>query len=439
MRQVVAFTLAIILLSCANEKQPETDASFDRIQGMLLGSAIADALAGPHEGRRTEISQQFLHEGGWIDSMSSYNNWFQTHWNVYKENAPPGTVTDDTRLRLFIVESMIAWAQESSGHSPMTREYLAEQVFDRYRTAQKSFETAEPPNRTESFLDMWFWWESAKCATSVNIPVQEPLVTPRFNRIKITDEDGYHTGHWELVPAIIDTVNSDMSLNFHDGSYHEGKYGAMGQITLLPLAAYFPGNPEAAFQYGIEMDFFDIGIAPLFPAIYMAIISDGLAGNTWEKVSNDVLQKGIRGYTGYAGELNAAYLDSLIDASLSVSSQYKNRSDYPSRKNYIDFVTELHTSFALGNVWHMCTCEEMLTVPLAMVDYSIDLGLNSAIEMGVNYGRDNDTVASFVASIVGAFVGRDHLNTEWITKVNEANPQYEIVELSKMIFLITSK
>ena len=79
MRQVVAFTLAIILLSCANEKQPETDASFDRIQGMLLGSAIADALAGPHEGRRTEISQQFLHEGGWIDSMSSYNNWFQTH------------------------------------------------------------------------------------------------------------------------------------------------------------------------------------------------------------------------------------------------------------------------------------------------------------------------------------------------------------------------
>ncbi len=435
----LGLSLIFILSGCALNEQIMTEKPIDRIQGMMMGSAVADALAGPHEGRRTEVSQKFINEGGWIDTMSSYNNWFQTHWNVYQEHAQPGTVTDDTRLRMFIGESMIAWARDSSETAPMTREYLAQSIFNRYRSTQQSFQISDSSNRTESFLDMWFWWESAKCATSVFVPLQKPLLSPEFNRVKLTDEYGSHTGYWELVPATVDTITSDISLDFHDGSYHDGKYGAMGQITLLPFAAYFPGNPQQAFHYGIEMDLFDIGIGPLFPAIYMAIIADGLGVSSWDEVRNNLLQNGIRKFTGYAGELNAEYVDSLIDVSLSISSEYKEREDYPSRENYINFVTELHTRFAIGNVWHMCTCEEMLAAPLAIVDYALSQGLSTSIEMGVNYGRDNDTVASFVASIVGAFIGVDDLNQHWIATIVKANPQYDFIASSTQLSKIASK
>lgn len=60
------------------------------------------------------------------------------------------------------------------------------------------------------------------------------------------------------------------------------------------------------------------------------------------------------------------------------------------------------------------TCEEMLSVPLAIADYSMELGLQAAVESGVNYGRDNDTVASFAETLVGAYRGMDDLRLEWI-------------------------
>ena len=48
----------------------------DRITAMLLASAIADAMAGPFEGRRTTDSQKFLADGGWIDQFESYTHTF---------------------------------------------------------------------------------------------------------------------------------------------------------------------------------------------------------------------------------------------------------------------------------------------------------------------------------------------------------------------------
>ena len=87
----------------------------------------------------------------------------------------------------------------------------------------------------------------------------------------------------------------------------------------------------------------------------------------------------------------------------------------------------------MGTDYDMCTCEEMLTVSLAIADYSMGLGLQTAVEYGVNYGRDNDTVASFVGSLVGAFRGIDDLNPEWIYLVKTQNPSVDIEGLAEKL------
>lgn len=74
----------------------------------------------------------------------------------------------------------------------------------------------------------------------------------------------------------------------------------------------------------------------------------------------------------------------------------------------------------------------MLFVPVALVEYAGG-NLNFAIELGVNYGRDNDTAASIAAAIAGAGYGGEHLNTAWSKIIGNANPQIDIKELAEKL------
>lgn len=96
----------------------------NRIYGMLMASAIADAVAGPVEGRSTRVTQDFLKGGNWIDYFSPYTPWFQHHWNVYQRYALPGTCTDDTRLRLMMSQFII-----DNAKSRLTKLQLAKNIF----------------------------------------------------------------------------------------------------------------------------------------------------------------------------------------------------------------------------------------------------------------------------------------------------------------------
>lgn len=428
--------ILVLLLAACNKTEPlDTDGLNDRIYGMLMGSAVADALAGPHEGRSTEDSKAFLEEGGWINSFDTpYNRWYQSHWNVYEQGAYPGTYTDDSRLRLFVSQSMVA----NSGVEPMSKEYFVGHIFQNYQRSSIQFMDANKDVLKERFLEMWFWWELTKLATSVTLP-EEPLLSPSMERNDLLNEQGERTGYWELVKTESGPIDSVLKFSWHDGSYATGKEWPIGQIALLPLAAYFPGDAEGAFEYVLDIDFLDIGNAPLYPAFMAALIADGLASKDWKTVKSELIADGLKRYSVYAEDYQLEMLESQVQQSLALSSAFQEASNYPSRENYISFVNALHQAFAVGTDYDMCTCEEMLTVSLAIADYSMSLGLQKAVEYGVNYGRDNDTVASFVATLVGAYRGIDDLNPEWIHLVKTQNPSVDIKQLSeKLSHLSTS-
>lgn len=274
-----------LALSCSPTAEYKSENLHDRLFGMFMGSAVADAMAGPHEGRSTERSQEFLEKGGWIDAFDTpYSRWYQSHWNVYEQGASPGTYTDDTRLRMFVAESMIGFGNSDR----LDKHYLAKCIFENYSTARTRFVDSDKDVLKERFLEMWFWWELTKLATSVYIP-EPALFSPPSEREELLDEKGERTGYWKINKREPFVVGSNLKLGWHDGSYREGKEWPMGQITLLPLAAYFLGDPKSAFEYVVDVDFCDIGNAPLYPAFMAALIADGFGGREWGEVREVLL------------------------------------------------------------------------------------------------------------------------------------------------------
>ena len=419
----------------------------ERVSGMLWCSAIADALGGPFEGRKTVVSQKFLEEGHWISELKPYNRWFQNYWNVYPREAVAGTYTDDNRMRLLIAQSMIVQYQQHP-EQLLSQTDLASVLFDQYRDARKEYEKLEglwqsataaekeslKEPRKEKFLHTWFSWELAKTATSVFIPENPPLLSPGHQYTKILNSEGAHIGEWDMTPVPTFTVTADIKSSYHFDCYARGEEMPLGQIALLPLAAYFPGDPAAAFQYALEINFLDIAGAPLYPAVMIAILADVLGGTDWDIIREQLQEPKLIEYVQYSGSLNLRRIQSSIHRALTIGSQFQDLRREFSIDRYIQFVKTLHGQFADGEDM-MCHVDEMLGVTIALVDISPP-DINLALEMAVNYGRDNDTVGSMVGCFLGAQLGDTQLKPGWRTAVELANLEFDIqtqaMGLSKM-------
>jgi len=417
----------------------------DKINGLLFASAIADAMAGPHEGRSTKETRRFLQSDGWINHFAPYTPWFQHHWNVYQAHAPAGTYTDDSRMRLSFTNFMLDYAQ--SGHKgTMTREYLAKKIFEQYGRALKNFHdidrkyqnaTAQEEKRAlderrkERFLHIYFSWELVKTATSVYIPQNPALYSPSYQRINDLEGHDDYSPEWHLQPVSSEEISVNKKDQFHHGSYARGQEMPLGLIHLLPAAFYFPGQPQQAFRYILRIDFFDIGNAPYYPAVACALLAEILAGNSWTKISNELLEHGLEYYTGKRKNKTLDRIESGLKRAIITSRKFRSETSELSRKDAIPFLCALHDEFGTDDI-NLCTVDEMLFVPIALLDYAND-DINFLIELGVNYGRDNDTVASIAALFGGALSGASALKTEWMKTVQQANPMYDIGALSNKI------
>lgn len=428
----------IIIFSSASGKNKmknnlKTELSINlatRIEGMLIASAIADAMAGPHEGRRTNVSRKFLEDGGWIEHLQPYTPPFQHHWNVYSRTAPAGTFTDDNRLRLMICNAMIENEKKNPG-SRVTRNFLARYVFSQYQKAFLAFQDfwrqCEATSDTtikleleqrckESFLHLWFLWEAAKTATEVFIPDHPPIFSPPAIRIAASE---WTEKEWQLANVASQPIDRNIKASYNQDCYARGEEMPFGLIALLPFAIYFPGDPVSAFHYILEVDFFDIGDADLYPAVICAVLADLLGEASWQNVMQKIQDRGLEKYVASTGRKGLQRIQRDINTALSISHEFKNNFEPYRRQNYIQFVKRLHENFAVGEVM-MCTVDEMFSVTLAIMNYA-PKDLRQIIEMGVNYGRDNDTVASIVACYGGAALGKKTIPIEWRKIVEHAN------------------
>lgn len=406
----------------------------DRIESMLMASAVADALAGPHEGRPTQVTQRLLHEGCWQNTMDGYSKWYQSHWNVYQRQAIPGTVTDDTRLRTFITDAMIHSYKDQQGK--LTKEYLAQFIYKRYRRATEIFEAAVVKWKQteeasdiellkERFLHQSFMWELVKVSTEVMLPGDEPpLLSPAFKRSEILTIKGQRSGEWKLEAVEPFAVRENIKTRFNDDSYERLEEWPIGLIALPPMAIYFPGSPAEAFQYIMEFDFFDIPDAHLYAAVFTAILADLLNGKPWPEMRSTLWANGLAAYFNCPPTERLSVMERNVADALAISEQFMPESNQIDRDRYTVFVETLHERFADGEVM-MCRVDEMLPVTMAMIDYCTNLDLNNSLECAVNYGRDNDTLASLVGLLAGAQLDQKSIKEDWMQAITNANTNSE--------------
>ncbi len=429
--------VCLLLLPAEGYAEDFVNSTYEnRVTGMLYGSIIGDALAGPHEGRTSIESQRFLESGGWIAEFSEYSKWFQHYWNVYPRNARPGTYTDDNRLRLAVARAMILQEREFPGET-LNQKRLAQSIFNRYADAQQEFQRSTSQLNTvqnsedqekfkriqkERFLDCWFWWELSKTATAVFIPENGNLRSPNFKYRKLLDDQGFHTGEWELEPKEAEVVRGNIKSSYHFDSYARGEEMPLGEIALLPLAAYFPGAPAAAFRFFLDINFLDIASAPYYAAFLGAVLADLLGGTEWSEIRNRLEQQGIRNYVEYQGKQSLEPLELILERVFKITEKYRFQTC--SRKYYKLLIRELHDEFARGEEM-MCHIDEMLAASIALLDSAPD-DVNEALLRAVNYGRDNDTVASITGCFLGAVHGADAFNQDWKNIVQTANPSVDI-------------
>jgi ADP-ribosylglycohydrolase len=399
-----------------------------------MASAVADAMAGPHEGRTTAASEQFLNRGGWINQFDPYTIYHQHHWNVFPRHGSPGLYTDDSRLRLLLCQAMIE-NNETKIAARITKKELAGFIFNHYHSTRESFflslKTAGTAGKKhglhsdesikESFLNLWFLWEICKLASEVYIPETPKIISPGYERV----DRNQQAGDWRIRAVTPKYITSSIKNSYNDNSYHRGEEMPIGLIMLLPVAFYFPGQPAKAFSYVLEIDFLDIKKANLYAALMVAIIADLLAGTVWREIKERISNENLIAYVNHSSDERLHQIQSNINLAFEISSNFRRTSDPYERNNYIEFIKTLHTHFACGEIM-MCTVDEMLTVPLALLDYAPIDNLRQVIELSINYGRDNDTVASLTAGLAGAASGPQSLPGNWQNTVQKANNQFDM-------------
>jgi len=180
------------------------------------------------------------------------------------------------------------------------------------------------------------------------------------------------------------------------------------------------------------MDFFDIGRAPLYTAFLTSLLSGLLGGIPWSILVEGIMKKGIANYFEIDHNKGVGHLVDCVTAALDVSNHFRMKKYFSWQKKYIDFIKILHNKFAVGEI-HMCTIDEMLAVTMALMDFGQDLSLQEVVELSVNYGRDNDTVASFCAGLKGDQVGIDNISIQWQNLIQKANPEIDITKTASQL------
>ena len=213
----------------------------DRLRGLLTGTLVGDALGGPAEFRyppqrsaialdTAALTPARIGRLGAALALLPYPGERQA-FGAWRDAAPAGTVTDDSRLKLIYANSL-----DRRGRSSERR--MARALLD--------FPTAVAP-AFDSLAAAWL----AECVPSAlwtlgrrNDPRAEPV-----------------DALWAGVPT------------------------NLGQMAFLPAAALHPAAPEAAYRAAWVADYFDQGQARDLHAATVAALSHALADTaTWAGV-----------------------------------------------------------------------------------------------------------------------------------------------------------
>ncbi len=353
----------------------------ERVRGLVFGSAIGDALGGPIEFQPRERVQQLEHPpkvwqaGEKLDPSAraaaaarlrlrpygplrpdteSYGQW--------NRDSPPGTITDDTRHKLVLLHALHD-AEDRVGW-PVTVRVLARAYLEWPETKA----VLGQPGYEALAKDWLEEWQFAARWVLGERDLKRALPPERM---------------WQSLPTVC------------------------GQMTLLPLAAIYAGQPEGAYRAAYKLGFFDNGfgkdlnaavVAGLSVALTTSIPVDG-ARSAFEAIfaamrRTDPFRFGKIRWSERA-------VDRWLDLALRLA---RSAQGEPAR-----LFDALEREFAQSTKWEAQVAFVVAISCLEIADYDP----LAALQLSLEWGHDSDSYAQLVGAFAGAVHGVSILRTEW--------------------------
>ncbi|TXE13544.1 ADP-ribosylglycohydrolase family protein [Algoriphagus aquimarinus] len=349
----------------------------DKILGMLVGSAIGDAMGAPTEmWSREAISLEY----GFVESLDSMVREVSPE-GIWIANLPAGGTTDDTRWKVLTSNYLLTQKRDELNAKDFAKQILSR--YESYTGEFKDIKSTDPEPFEAVTLKMGWLQEWAK--------VSQPFI------------DNNLIGYADSL-----------------GKFYGGEMVCAGLLYSPTLGSFFPGNPEKAYAEAYKLSFYDLGYAKDISALSAAMTAAGMKqGATKEDLLASLrldpehyFESRLVGRTAHNILKNALWISDEAAKQDSLGNQL-----HPDSKALQFAFAQLDgrlqdMPFHAGEIW--------LQTLTAMI-YS-DFNFMGTLTFLVNYGRDNDTTAAVAGGILGAYYGFENLpklEREKVLRVNK--------------------
>jgi ADP-ribosylglycohydrolase len=395
----IGLSLALIL-GCQSKTTEESNVSstgstdkrrmsdevyYNKVLGMLIGSAIGDAMGAPTEmwsRKNIQLEYGFVTElDRMVRSPSAEGTW--------KYNLPAGGTTDDTRWKKLFVKYAL---QESWPN--LKAERFATHIVETYKSDIKTLTSTEglkPGPYEENLMKMAWLQEWA-------------MVADAYTKNNMTD--------------YADALSK----------FYGGEMTCAGMLYSPIIGACLPGDPLTAYQSAYNLSFFDNGYARDITALVAAMVSQAFDANS-DPSSIVKVVRTIDPKEYFKSRLvgRSAYRFYQIANSIVSESKQLTLTDrikdfkIPREWQPMDSLAYLQLTHAFtlldkNNQDMPFHSAEIYLIAITAMMYS-DYDFEKSMQFIINYGRDNDTVAAVAGAILGAYWGADHLPEKKVKQV----------------------
>lgn len=354
----------------------------DKILGLLVGSAIGDALGAPSEMWPHQLIRQRF--GNEIDLR--VNELPTSPEGAWYENAPPGTTTDDTRWKQLVIDFLTTDPDHAADPSPYD--------FAHYILAvqQQHLKDADaiPPDDTDA--------------------------------LKLNEMKRLWLEEWATVSQAYITRDTDTFTHALD-KFYGGDLACAGLLYSPVLGLLYPGDADTAYTSTYALSLFDLGYARDISALAAAMVAEAMKPQASPSSILDVLSNvDPMGYSAcrIIGRVSRTIYEearSIVDQ-ICIQAENNQRSEAEQRAEVyglLDERTQQH-AFHAGEI-HLVNLTGLLYA---------DFDFEKAMRFVVNYGRDNDTTAAVTGAILGAYHGIHKLPSHWVACVIKRNRELGI-------------
>ena len=425
--------------------QPDADRAFlrDKILGMLVGSAIGDAMGAPTEmWTRAQIEAEY----GFVRDLHPRMT-PPSPEGTWELNVRAGTTTDDTRWKALAID----YLSETSG-SELRAKDLAAHLSRRFASEIDELRQLTMDDPAPALIAGVMRLLSETSGSELRAKDLAAHLSRRFaseidELRQLTMDDPAPAliagvmrlqwlEEWERVARAYLGGDLDEYSNALN-RFYGGEMVCAGLLFAPTLGAYYPGEPEAAYRNTFAVDVYDLGyakdVSAITAAMVAAAIPEGATPESILAVLTDVDPQGffesrligrqafnmLRDARAIVHEARQVELtgeglaaakgathDPWLDSGLEPLERARLRDAY----RQLDELRQ-RMPFHAGEI-HL--------VNLTALIYS-EFDFRRSLEFVVNYGRDNDTTAAVTGAVVGAYVGREALPESWVQTTLEGN------------------